>query len=520
MAKVQLKSFEKRIRVRSITMADYENLVELQLLCFPGMKPWTREQIESQLRLFPDGQVCVELDGKLVASSSSLIVDFDLYSDWHAWKEISDSGFIRNHVDDGDTLYGIEIMVHPEFRGLRLSRRLYEARKRIAVERNIARIVIGGRIPGYGKHADKMSAREYVEKVRNGGLYDQVLSAQLANGFVLKRLIENYMPSDVESRGYATFLEWPNIDYVPESKRQYQAVKPARLFLVQYQMRPIKNFAEFAQQAAFFSDVASDYQSDFVVFPELFTTQLLSFVKAKRPSDAARKLAEMTPQYLELFTKLAIKHNVNIVGGSQFFLEDDVLYNVSVLFHRDGRLSKQYKMHITPQERRWWGVQPGKKIEVFDTDRGKVAIIICYDVEFPELCRIAAAKGAEIFIVPFNTDERHGYLRVRHCAQARAIENDVYVAIAGCVGNLPFVDNADIHYAQSAVLTPADVPFSRDGIAAECNPNVETVVVHDVDTELLRRHKLQGNVTTWTDRRRDLYQIRWHEPGEKEMREI
>src|SRR5690606_12916447 len=101
-----------------------------------------------------------------------------------------------------------------------------------------------------------------------------------------------------------------------------------------------------------------------------------------------------------------------------------------------------------------------------------------------ELCRIAADKGAQIFFVPFNTDTREGYLRVRYCAQARCIENHVYTAIAGCTGNLPFVENVDIHYAQSGIFTPSDVSFTRDGIAAECTPNIETVIIHDVDTEL------------------------------------
>jgi len=204
---------------------------------------------------------------------------------------------------------------------------------------------------------------------------------------------------------------------------------------------------------------------------------------------------------------LAIKYNVNIVGGSQFAIEGDELRNISYLFRRDGTIERQYKIHITPSERRWWGVKPGNEVKVFDTDRGKVAILICYDIEFPELSRIAAAQGAQIIFCPFNTDNRHGYLRIRYCAQARCIENHVYVAVSGCIGNLPFVDNADVHYAQSGIFTPADVAFSRDGIAAECTPNIETLVVQDVDVEQLRRHRLRGTVQNWNDRRTDLYRV-------------
>jgi predicted amidohydrolase len=159
-------------------------------------------------------------------------------------------------------------------------------------------------------------------------------------------------------------------------------------------------------------------------------------------------------------------------------------------------------------------VEPGNDLNVFATDCGKVAILICYDVEFPELARVAAGKGADILFVPFNTDHRAAYLRVRTCAQARAIENEVYVAIAGCVGNLPFVDNADIHYAQSGIFTPADFSFERDGIAAECTPNIETMIISDVDLEILRRVRYSGTVQNWTDRRSDLYHIRYMQDGE------
>lgn len=510
--KLSLDQFEKRIRLRPLTLADYDALVAMQKRCFPGMQAWTREQIESQLSIFSEGQVCVEYLDRIVASSSGVIVDFDHYDAWHNWKEISDGGYIRNHDPDGDTFYGIEIMVDPDFRGMKLARRLYEARKELARQHNLRRIIIAGRIPGYGPHADQLTARQYVEQVMKKNLVDPVLTVQLANGFVLRRLIPNYLPSDSDSRGYATFLEWTNLDHVEEAGKLYRAVSLVRLCLVQYLMRRVASFEEFARQCEFFTDVASDYKADFLVFPELFTTQLLSLVRAKRPGTAARKLGEYTPKYLDLFSTLSVRYHVNIVAGSQFVVEDKDLFNVSYLFRRNGTIGKQYKIHVTPNERKWWGVSPGSKVEVFDTDRGKVSIQICYDIEFPELARVATARGAKIIFVPFNTDERYGYLRVKHCAQARAIENQIYVAIAGATGNLPFVENADIHYAQSGIFTPSDFPFARDAVASESTPNVETVIVHDVDTELLNRHRMTGTVRTWNDRRKDLYIIRYRDP--------
>ncbi|MCA9221651.1 MAG: carbon-nitrogen hydrolase family protein, partial [Planctomycetales bacterium] len=218
---------------------------------------------------------------------------------------------------------------------------------------------------------------------------------------------------------------------------------------------------------------------------------------------------------LDWFTELAVKYDINIIGGTHFTVEDDVLYNIAYLFRRDGTIGKQYKLHVTPSERRWWGVEPGDRLEVFDTDCGKIAILICYDIEFPELARIAADKGAQVLFVPFNTDTRQGYLRVRHCAQARCIENHMYVAISGCTGNLPFVDNVDIHYAQSGIFTPADFSFSRDAVAEECTANIETIVIHDIDVELLTRHRKSGTVQNWNDRRRDMYRVVYDEDGQR-----
>jgi predicted amidohydrolase/ribosomal protein S18 acetylase RimI-like enzyme len=509
---LQLEDFESQISVRSLEIGDFEAFVALQQRCFPGMMTWLHEQIESQLSRFPEGQICIEIDGKIVASSSSVMVDFGDYDEWHNWREIADDGYIRNHDPDGDTLYGIEIMVDPDHRGRRLARRLYDARKDLCRERNLRRIIIGGRIPGYGDHADRISAREYVEAVMRKELFDPVLTAQLANGFVLEELIPNYFPSDHASRGYATFLEWTNLDYVRRGARRLRAVSSVRLSIVQYQMRGISSFDDFASQCEFFCDVASEYTSDFVLFPELITTQLLPLCKSTRPGEQARELAGFTPQYLELFKSLAIKYNTNVIGGSQFEMVDGELYNVAFLFHRDGGIDRQPKLHVTPNEHRWWGVAPGDRLSVFDTDRGHVAILVCYDIEFPELARYARSKGADILFVPFNTDERRGYLRVRVCAQARAIENQMYVAIAGCTGNLPFVDNADVHYAQSAVLTPSDFAFARDGVAAETQENTETIIIQDVDTEQLRRHRLAGTVRTWRDRRTDLYRVTFKNP--------
>ncbi len=498
---------KKRIKCRNISINDHEAVCHLQLECFPGMKPWSIEQFQSILSVFPEGQFCIEYNGKIIASCCSLIINRSEYAETASWNELTDKGMIRNHDPGGDTLYGMEIMVHPAYRQMKLARRLYEARKNLVKEYNLKNILIGGRIPHYHRYADKMEVKEYVQQVIDKKIYDPVLTAQLSNGFVLKRLLPDYLPNDKESVGYGTFLEWNNLLYTDKKDQMQKADPYVRVTCIQYQMRMIKDFDEFAANCEYFVDVASDYRTDFVVFPEMLTMQLLTFLPKKHPAEAVRELDKFTGQYVELFTRLAIRYNVNIIGGSHFEVENENLYNVSYLFKRDGTHARQYKIHITPHEKKWWGVQAGDEIKVFNTDCGKIAIAICYDIEFPELCRIAASKGANIIFVPFNTDERRSYLRVRYCAQARAIENQVYVVMTGCVGNLPNVDNLDIHFAQSAILTPSDIEFHREGLAAEAPPNVETAIVQELDINLLKRNRQYGSVQTWNDRRTDLYHV-------------
>ena len=508
--KLRLSDFERQIRLRNLDIEDYPALVEMQLRCFPGMQAWSREQIASQLERFPEGQFCLEYDGRVVASSSSLIVEYDRYDEWHDWKRVADSGFIKNHAPGGDTLYGIEIMVDPEFRGMHLARRLYDARKDLARRLNLERIVIGGRIPGFGAQPREMTAREYVEKVIESGLYDPVLTTQVANGFQLVELIPDYFPSDEASRGYATHLEWTNLDYVRDPQRKWHRVTHVRLCAVQYRMRAIESWEEFEAQCSFFIDAAAQSKADFVLFPELITNQLMGVDPGRRPADGVRRLAQLTPRYLEFFSGAAVKHNVNIVGGTQFTLDaEDRLLNVAYLFRRNGTIEQQPRLHVTNEEMRWWGLDEGAELGVFETDRGAIAVLGGYDIHFPELARVAVHRGAAILFVPFATEDRAAYMRVRYCCQARAVENQTFVVASGTTGNLPFVPHADTHYAQSGIFTPVDYAFARDGIAGEATANVETLVIADVDLDQLRRHRYEGAVQPWNDRRRDLYGIVW-----------
>ena len=225
------------------------------------------------------------------------------------------------------------------------------------------------------------------------------------------------------------------------------------------------------------------------------------------PHEAMRRLAGFSESLCEGFQALAMSHNINIIAGSMPVWRDNHLYNGSWLFRRDGTQEIQYKIHATPDEAHVWGIQGGTKLSVFDTDCGKIAILICFDCEFPEVARLAALEGAKILFVPFWTDTKNAFLRVKCCAQARAIENECYVVIAGSVGNLPNVENMDIQYAQSAIFSPSDFLFPHDAIIAEATPNTEMTLIADIDLKKIDTVRLEGAVRNLLSRRTELYTL-------------
>ncbi|WP_221568168.1 GNAT family N-acetyltransferase [Alkalihalobacillus sp. TS-13] len=213
MNNIDLPRLEKEIVIRNITQEDVLEVAELSDDSFGPDISFKREHFASQAEIFPEGQICMEYEGKIVGSCSSLIVNFDDYADNHSYTAISDNGYIKNHNPDGLNLYGVEVSVHKDYRKLKLGRRLYDARKQVCKDLNLKSIIIGGRIPYYYKYSDIMSAKEYAEKVINDEIYDPVLTFQKNNGFVLKDVTPNYLPEDEASRGYATSMEWTNKAY-------------------------------------------------------------------------------------------------------------------------------------------------------------------------------------------------------------------------------------------------------------------------------------------------------------------
>jgi predicted amidohydrolase/ribosomal protein S18 acetylase RimI-like enzyme len=499
-----------KLQVRALQIKDYDQLSKSFTRTYTEGSDvfWSLEQIKKLIDIFPEGQIVTVVDQKIVGCALSIIVDYENVKNDHTYASVTGQETFDTHNPKGNILYGIEVFIHPEFRGLRLARRMYDYRKELCETLNLKAIMFGGRIPNYQKYADDLRPKEYIQKVRKKEIYDPVLTFQLSNDFHVRKVMKNYLPNDEESKHFACLLQWDNIYYQAPSQDFIRQKSTVKLGLVQWQMRTYETVDDVFEQVEFFVDAVSDYKCDFVLFPEYFNAPLMAKFNHLGESQAIRQLAQYTNEIRKRFISLAISYNINIITGSMPQLRGDDLYNVGFLCRRDGTYDTYEKIHVTPDETKSWGLSGGRIIKTFDTDCAKIGVLICYDIEYPELSRIMADQNMQVLFVPFLTDTQNGYSRVRICAQARAIENECYVVIAGSVGNLPRVHNMDIQYAQSGVFTPCDFAFPTDGKHAEATPNTEMILVSDVDLDLLNELHTYGSVRNLKDRRNDLYELR------------
>jgi len=511
------------IRTRQMSPGDIPALLELERRVFPETLRWTEGELREHLHAFPEGQlVAVDTADRIVGSSSSLIIDWDDYAESAKWSSITGHGRFSTHNPLGKTLYGAALCVDPSVRRHGVGSLLYDARKQMVRDRGLKRLLTGGRIPGYAHVAREMTPQEYVAEVVRGRRKDPTLSFQLANNLIVLDVVPEYL-DDPDSRGFATLLEWLNPEYtvtvnLEESEQAAAMEAPSalrardrvlsprvRIAAFQYLLRPIQSFEEFATQVEFFVRSAQEYRCQFALFPEYFSMQLLSYLREPAPARAVRRLAQLTPEYEALFKRLAGESGLYIIAGTHPVIERGELFNAAHFFTPNGRVFRQKKVHLTQTEKGPYQMGRGHGFYVYHTDYGRIAILVCYDVEFPEAARVLAEAGAQIIFVPSCTDERQGFCRVRYCAQARASENQIYMAMAGTVGNLPEVPCMATHYGQAAILTPSDYFFARDGIAAEGTVNQEQMVIADLDLNLLDEQRINGTVLPLNDLIRDAY---------------
>ncbi len=208
----------KKPAVRSWTVNDIPAVAACHRAAYPEYAADNShydEQIYAmQLQAFPDGQFLVDVRGTVAAYATSLILRLRADGQPGTYDELTSDGSFDRHRPDGDTLYGADIAVHPDFRGMGLSRLLYGARSRLLRRFNLRRMVAFGRIPGYRKYADRLSAKEYVQRVLQGDVRDPALNTHLRAGYSVKQILHNPAEEDPLLE-VCTLLEMPNPDFVP-----------------------------------------------------------------------------------------------------------------------------------------------------------------------------------------------------------------------------------------------------------------------------------------------------------------
>lgn len=208
-----------KIEIEYLKVKDFEAL-KIMIAVYPTIVDpyWSKSELQKLARIFPEGQVVVKVNGEIAGCALSIIVDYDKFSDKHTYAEITGDATFSTHTPKGNVLYGIDIFIAHEFRGMRIGRRLYDYRKELCENMNLERIVFGGRLPNYHQYANKMSPKEYIENVRNCEISDPVLDFQLNNDFHVKRVITNYLEGDKASKN--TPLCWNGTISITRNRRK------------------------------------------------------------------------------------------------------------------------------------------------------------------------------------------------------------------------------------------------------------------------------------------------------------
>ena len=287
-----------------------------------------------------------------------------------------------------------------------------------------------------------------------------------------------------------------------------QPSTPVRVCVGQYALKSVTNWEQIVQQVEDLVQQAAAGNSQFLVLPEMFTAQMFSCMPSEwSDRQMVEALAGQGEKYRQMFMHLAKRYQLYLIGGSQPVIQPDgCLYNVAHLFSPGGGVYTQPKLHITPKEARLWQFVPGKVLRIFETPVGRVALQICYDIEFPESSRLLALAGAQILFVPFNTEDERGCLRVKACAQSRAIENYIYTAIAGLSGSLPLPAYSH-NYAHSAIFGPSDMIFHSASLLAESEPNRNMVIFADLNLDQLAELRKLASVHPLEDRNLLAYEL-------------
>lgn len=277
-------------------------------------------------------------------------------------------------------------------------------------------------------------------------------------------------------------------------------MKKVQITACQFRVEKVSSFDTFQQQVErLMNRVPPD--SDYVIFPELFTVGLLGSFPNEEQLSAADliKIDLYTSQYKELFSNIAKSRKQVIIAGSHLERRGENYFNIAYIFDQDGTYVEHKKTHIFPAEANWQTAE-GDDLAVYHIGPAKIGLAVCYEAEIPEVSRILSMNGAEIIFCPSFTFTEAGFWRVRHCAQSRAIENQVYFVHCPTVGEPgePLPNG----FGRASILSPCDSAWTPNGIVAESETNVETVVTGTVDIDELYENRKTGAATTFVDRTR------------------
>lgn len=262
------------------------------------------------------------------------------------------------------------------------------------------------------------------------------------------------------------------------------------------------DFAAFGDRVASRVAQAVKAGAQLLVLPEYLALEAAAGLDTQTRGDFARSLAALQAHhddYLALTRELASRHAVHLVAGTFLIDVGGGRYrNRAYFVSPDGKIVFQDKLTLTGFERAAGLIEPGDELKVFDTEFGRLGIDVCYDVEFPLYARAQVEAGARVILVPSCTDTDAGASRVRVGCQARALENQVYVACAVTAGVADWSPALDVNTGTAALYTPIDRGFPSDGVLARAQEGADWAIA-ELDLAALDAFKREAQVANAND---------------------
>jgi predicted amidohydrolase len=275
-----------------------------------------------------------------------------------------------------------------------------------------------------------------------------------------------------------------------------------KIALAQYPILRFASLQEWQADTTAWVARAAGEGATLLSFPEyggMALTSLLPDALQKDLRGQIPALEEFHADFVATFAVLAARHGVYIQAPSLPVAADGNVHNRAYLLSPNGKVDFQDKRQMTRFEKEQWGVTGGTQLKVFDTGETKIGIAICYDIEFPLIAHAMAAAGAELILAPSCTDTLAGTNRVHVGARARALENQIYVAVAPTVGDAPWSPAVDVNTGWAAVYSTPDRGFPDDGTLAKGALNQPGWVTAELDFQALKSARNQAQVFTAGD---------------------